>query len=114
MTPEVGFTEDVNVRGLQDEVTVEAKCDTGAKRTSVDLDVAAAVGAGPVVGTRTFKSGVDRSKDLRPIVEVDIRVVEDGPFQTVAASIADRGHLSYDVLLGRDVLSGFKVDLTAE
>jgi len=102
----VGFTERVAVAGADGVETTTAKADTGATRTSVDAALAAEIGAGPVVGTVDVKSGSGGTR-RRTLVELEVRL--DGTWRTVEASVEDRGHLSQDVLLGRDLLSGYRV-----
>jgi len=103
----VSFKEDVTIIGMRDEAEVTAKSDTGAKRTSIDMEIAGAVGAGPITGTRTFRSSTGKS--VRPLVEIEVRVLDET--RAVTASVADRSSMSTAVLLGRDVLSGMKVQL---
>jgi len=101
----VGYTEEVRVAGTAGAETVVAKADTGATRTSIDLELAGQIGAGPILGTKSVKGG--SSSDDRPIVPVDIRV---GEFtHQVEANVRDRSHLDNDVLLGRDILDHYSV-----
>jgi len=70
-----------------------AKSDTGARRTSIDLDVAADIGAGPIVGTVHVKSGSQTGRQKRPLVEIDVKIGDR--WQTVTASIENRNHMAY-------------------
>ena len=105
----VGYTEEIVVSGTSGSETVIAKADTGARRTSIDTDIAAAIGAGPVQTTATVKSATTSSSRTRPVVDVVIGI--GGTQHTVAASIEDRSHMEYPVLLGRDILSEYSVDV---
>lgn len=105
----IGFTEDVVVSGTSGSERVIAKADTGAIRTSIDTDIAAAIGAGPVQTTTTVKSATADSSRTRPVVDVVIGI--GGTRHTVAAGIEDRSHMEYPVLLGRDILSEYSVDV---
>lgn len=87
-----------------------AKADTGAKRTSIDTELAGEVGAGPLVGTAQVRTGSTTDTETRPLVDIDLRV--NDRWRTVTASITDRGEMSNPVLLGRDVLDGYKVDVS--
>jgi len=106
----IGYTERVTVSAGRQAVDVTAKSDTGAQRTSVDFDVAAEVGAGPIVDTVHVKSGSRTGRQKRPLVEIDVKIGDR--WRTVTASIENRNHMTYPVLLGRDVLDGYHVDVT--
>lgn len=105
----IGYTEEIVVTGTVGSETVIAKADTGASRTSIDTDIAAAIGAGPVQTTATVTSATASSSRTRPVVDVVIGI--GGTQHTVAASIEDRSHMDYPVLLGRDILSEYSVDV---
>lgn len=85
------------------------KADTGAKRTCIDAEIAATVGAGPIIDTVQVKSGTQSKSQVRPVVEIQLRLA--GWWHTVPVSIVDRSHMEYPVLLGRDVLTGHHVDI---
>ena len=106
----IGYTEAVTVSAGQRAVDVVAKSDTGARRTSIDFDVAAETGAGPILKTVRVKSGSHQKRQRRPLVEVDVKI--GNRWQTVTASVENRSHMNYPVLLGRDVLDGYHVDVT--
>ncbi|MFC7228577.1 ATP-grasp domain-containing protein [Salinirubellus salinus] len=105
----VGYTESVVVSGGGALEHAVAKADTGARRTSIDVDLAAAVGAGPLVGTTRVRSGTTQSGTKRPLVDLSVKV--GGRWHTTTASVEDRSHMRYPVLLGRDVLRGYHVDV---
>ncbi|MFW5917001.1 MAG: RimK/LysX family protein [Halorubrum sp.] len=106
----IGYTERVTVSAGGRAVDTVAKSDTGARRTSIDFDIAADIGAGPIVDTIYVKSGSQTRRKKRPLVEIDVEI--DNRWQTVTASIENRTHMNYPVLLGRDVLDGYRVDVT--
>jgi RimK family alpha-L-glutamate ligase len=106
----LGYTTRVRIVGRDGAETVVAKSDTGAKRTSVDTDLAGRIGAGPLVGTTQVRSGTTGDAETRPLVDVDLRV--DGRWRTVTASVTDRAGMSYPVLLGRDVLESHTLDVS--
>ncbi|MGM0685046.1 MAG: RimK/LysX family protein, partial [Halobacteriota archaeon] len=99
----------VTVSAGQHAIDAVAKSDTGARRTSIDFDVAAEIGAGPIVDTVLVKSGSRAGRQKRPVVEIDVKIGRQ--WQTVTASIENRNHMTYPVLLGRDVLDGYHVDV---
>ena len=107
----VGYTERVDVAAAGGGIaTVTAKSDTGAKRTSIDLSIAAEVGAGPLEGTTSVRSGSSKSSNSRPLVTLDVRV--GNRWHEVTADVIDRGHMNYPVLLGRDILDDYFVDVS--
>jgi RimK family alpha-L-glutamate ligase len=106
----LGYTTRVAVSGHDGAAEAVAKSDTGARRTSVDAELAGRVGAGPLVGTTSVRSGSARGAETRPLVDLDVRV--NGEWRTVTASVADRADMTYPVLLGRDLLESYTVDIS--
>ncbi|GGL24491.1 hypothetical protein GCM10009037_05020 [Halarchaeum grantii] len=106
----VGYTEEVLVSGTSGTERIVAKSDTGASRTSIDTKFAAKIGAGPIKSMTKVKSGSVKSGKSRPVV--DIVVAVGGDRHTVAASLEDRSHMDYPLLLGRDILKHYQVDVT--
>ncbi|MFB6269244.1 MAG: RimK/LysX family protein, partial [Halobacterium sp.] len=88
---------------------VVAKSDTGASRTSIDTRLAADIGAGPIKSMTKVRSGSVKSGKARPVVDIVVGVAGDR--HTVAASLEDRGHMDYQILLGRDILQHYQVDV---
>jgi hypothetical protein len=107
---DIGLTEEVVVTGTTGSETVVAKSDTGAARTSIDTKLAAAVGAGPIRDLTKVKSGSSKTSTSRPLVDVVIGI--GGLQHTVTASVEDRSHMSHQLLLGRDVLENYRVDVS--
>src|SRR6058998_3407564 len=64
----IGIIESVTVRGKRGDVKVQAKIDTGASRTTVDTDIAARAGLGPVLGTVRIRQSISRQPETRPLV----------------------------------------------
>ena len=108
-TSVIGYTEEVLVSGTSGTERVLAKSDTGASRTSIDTRLAAAIGAGPIKSMTKVKSGSVKSGKARPVVDIVVGI--GGDRHTVAASLADRGHMDYPLLLGRDILKHYQVDV---
>ncbi|MFC6721640.1 RimK family alpha-L-glutamate ligase [Halobacteriaceae bacterium SHR40] len=106
----IGYIEEVVVSGTRGSRTVFAKSDTGATRSSIDLQLAAQIGTGPIKDTVRIKSGSDKKSKTRPVVDTVIGV--GGTQHTVTASVEDRDHMDYPLLLGRDVLKDYHVDVT--
>jgi RimK family alpha-L-glutamate ligase len=105
----IGYTEEVVVSGTTGSESVLSKSDTGAARTSIDTEVAAAIGAGPIRSMTRVKSGSSKTSKSRPVVDVVVGV--GGDRHTVSASVEDRSHMDYPVLLGRDILEHYRVDI---
>lgn len=105
--PEIGYTEEVTVIGQMGSVSIEAKADTGADRTSIDMDIAAEIGAGPIVETTITRSAKHTRKRVLARIKVRIR----NETYEVNAAIEDRSNLTYKLLIGKDVLEtgGFSV-----
>jgi RimK family alpha-L-glutamate ligase len=105
----IGYTEQVVVSGTQGSTRVIGKADTGATRTSIDTGLAAEVGAGPIKQTTRVKSGSSKEPRSRPLVDIVVGV--GGTQHTVTASVEDRSHMDYRLLLGRDILTDYQVDV---
>ncbi len=83
-----------------------AKSDTGATRTSIDAKLAAEIGTGPILDIVKIESGSLKSGRSRPVVDLVVGV--GGTQHTVTASVEDRGHMDYPLLLGRDILKHYR------
>ncbi|MFB6217793.1 MAG: RimK/LysX family protein [Halobacteriaceae archaeon] len=105
----LGYTTRVTVSGRDGAESAVAKSDTGAARTSIDTGLAGDIGAGPLVGTTEVRSPSGTS-ETRPLVDVDLRL--NGGWRTVTASGTDRDEMRYPVLLGRDVLEDYTLDIS--
>jgi hypothetical protein len=106
----IGFTEQVVVSGTSGTKTVIAKSDSGAARTSIDLQLAADIGAGPIHTVSRVRSGSSKQSKTRPVVDLVIGI--GGEQYTVAANIEDRTHMTHPLLLGRDVLKNYRLDVS--
>ncbi|MFC6718554.1 RimK family alpha-L-glutamate ligase [Natrialbaceae archaeon GCM10025810] len=105
----IGYTEEVVLSGTSGSTSVTAKSDTGATRTSIDTRLAAEIGAGPIKSITKVKSGSSKTTRSRPVVDVVVGV--GGNRHTVTASVEDRSHMDYPVILGRDILGNYRVDV---
>jgi RimK family alpha-L-glutamate ligase len=106
----LGYTTRIRIYGQDGAEKTVAKSDTGAKRTSIDTDLAGQIGAGPLVGTTQVRSGAVSGTETRPLVDVDLCL--NGRWRTVTVSITDRSEMAYPVLLGRDVLEAYTLDIS--
>ena len=107
--PVLGYTNRVRLSGANRSETVVAKADTGAKRTSIDTGLAGRLGLGPITGTTTVRSGTTTRSETRPLVEVRCAVA--GVWQTVTASVTDRSDMDHPVILGRDLIGAYRLDI---
>jgi RimK family alpha-L-glutamate ligase len=107
--PVIGFTERVVVSGTSGTETVVGKSDSGAKRTSVDLRLAAEIGAGPIHTVSRVRTGSTKEGKSRPVVDLVVGI--GGVQHTVAANIEDRSHMSHPLLIGRDILKHYYLDI---
>jgi RimK family alpha-L-glutamate ligase len=105
----IGYVEDVVVMGTSGTKSVLAKSDTGATRTSIDAHLAAEIGTGPIKDIVKIKSGSVKSGRSRPVVDLVVGI--GGTQHTVTASVEDRSHMDYPLLLGRDILQHYHVDV---
>jgi RimK family alpha-L-glutamate ligase len=105
----IGYTEEVVISGTSGSESVVAKADTGATRTSIDTRLAAEIGAGPIESLTTVRSSSSKTGRTRPVVDIVVGI--GGKRHTVTASIEDRSHMSYEMILGRDILENYQVDV---
>lgn len=106
----IGVVEEVVLRGPASEAKVLARIDTGAKRTTIDTDLAKAAGLGPVLRrVRTRAAAADKPEE-RDVMGATL-VIAGKEFE-VHAAITDRKDMHYPVIIGMDILrkSGFRVD----
>ncbi len=106
----IGIVEEVTLRGSKGDIRVLAKIDTGATRTSLDTDLAARAGLGPVFDRVRVRAAAAHEPEERDVV--DARVVIAGREFDVAVAITDRKDMRYHMIVGMDILrdSGFLVD----
>ena len=77
-----------------------AKIDTGATKSSMDVKLAAELCLGPVVRSKMVKSA--HGNKLRPVIITEIRFA--GKKIKEEFTLADRAHMKYHVLIGRNIL----------
>ena len=106
--PIVGLTERVVVSGTTDTISVIGRADPASARTRIDLQLAAGIGAGPIQAgpTEPDKRG---HPQRQPVVDVVVGI--GGTERTVDATVEDRSEQAYPLLLGRDVLADFRIDV---
>lgn len=104
----LGLNERVKITGpLGDERSVNARIDTGATKSSVDVKLAAEIKLGPILKTKVVKSA--SGSGMRPVVRATITI--QGREIESEFTIADRDSLKFKVLIGQDILKeGFVID----
>ncbi len=104
----VGLVERVKIIG-NDEREALALVDTGAKLTSVDIKLAAETGLGPVMRVTKIKTASKNFGSRRPVLNATIEI--GGKRFHTEVNIQDRSHMTFPVLIGRNILTGnFLVD----
>ena len=98
----LGAIEPVLVRGDSGARRVLAKIDTGASRTTIDFELAAKVGLGPVLDTVRVRAAMSEHSEMRALVDAEITV--SGEKFSVPVAITDRGDMRYHVVIGMDIL----------
>ena len=104
----VGLSEYISLITKDKKIKpIEAKIDTGATRSSVDIKLASKLKLGPVIKSKMVKSA--HGNRLRPVIEAEVLMA--GKRIKSEFTLADRTHMKYPVLIGVNVLkNGFLVD----
>ncbi|MBW2986548.1 RimK/LysX family protein [Candidatus Woesearchaeota archaeon] len=105
---ELGFLEPVTICGPDRHKKVMARIDTGAARNSIDKNLAKKLGIQKVIHHKIVKSAHGVKK--RPIVKAKLKIA-DKEFENMTFTLADRTHMKYDVLIGRNTIKkGFLIN----
>lgn len=102
----LGVIERVTIIGPNKKKTVRAKIDTGAFRTSIDIDLVHELGFDQhdkLVHVRSG-SGRQRRKTAKVVFKMKGKTIN------TIASYTERSHLRFPVIIGRRDLKGFLVD----
>jgi len=103
----IGLSEKIDVIGQKGHKVLNARIDTGASISSIDKKLAERIGVGPVTGYTLIKQAHGKSK--RPIVKLPMKI--RGKEFKYRCSLADRSHMKYKLLIGRNILkNGFLID----
>ena len=112
-----GGKKQKTIVGLIEEVTIMSKTpiktlalfDTGARVTSVDVKLASKAALGPIIKTQKVKNPGFKQETMRPVVHAKIRIKRKS-FESMV-NIQDRSHMTFPVIIGRNIISGnFVVD----
>jgi hypothetical protein len=85
---------------------VQARIDTGADYSSIDLALAEKLGPFPIIGHLRVRNAHGVSE--RPVIRMAF--VLKGQKRTSEFTVTPRTHLDYPVLIGRKALQGFLID----
>ncbi len=103
----IGLVEEVTVFGPAGNARTSARIDTGAHSNSIDSGIVRKLGLDIPEQTTLVKSASGNTR--RPVAQLDIEIA--GKRLSGRFTIADRKHLKYHVLVGRDILKhGFLID----
>ncbi|MGH8743648.1 MAG: RimK/LysX family protein [Burkholderiales bacterium] len=105
----IGGKEYVTIFCGEKERKVLARIDTGATKSSIDKSLARNLCIGPILHYKKIRSAAGMTK--RGIVLVRVRIA--GRTFKMYFTVADRKHMKYQVLIGRNILKrGFLVDVS--
>lgn len=100
----------VTIKTKDESITVEAKLDSGAFRSSIDEKLAKKLQL-PLTGKRVFVQSAS-GRRFRPTVSLNFELA--GKKISTEASIIDRSHLRYPMIVGRRDLQGFLIKPVVE
>lgn len=103
----LGVIEPVKVIGDEHQKTVDAKLDTGAFRTSIDINLVKELGIPMSDDRKVFIRSASGQK-FRPLISLTFELA--GKKITTDASVVDRSHLNYQIIIGRKDMKGFMID----
>jgi hypothetical protein len=108
--PMIGVVEEVTVVGPKGRVPILARIDTGAARTTLDTDLVAQAGLGPVMDRVRIRASAADEPEERDVVPAKI-IIAGREFE-VPVAVTDRKDMRYHMIVGMDILrdSGFLVD----
>ena len=104
----IGLVEPiVIITGNGKNRTFRSKIDTGASKSSMDISLQKKLGLGPVIKKKLIKSA--HGNKVRPVIEAE--AVFATKKLKVQFTLADRKHLSSQILVGQNILKhGFLID----
>jgi hypothetical protein len=109
-TTTIGVVEEVTVVGPKGRVEILARIDTGAARTTLDTDLVARAGLGPVMDRVRIRASAADEPEERDVVPA--KIVIAGREFDVPVAVTDRKDMRYHMIVGMDILrdSGFLID----
>tara|TARA_Y100000310_G_scaffold124700_1_gene123417 strand:+ start:40866 stop:41216 length:351 start_codon:yes stop_codon:yes gene_type:complete len=95
----LGLTEDIIVIGSEEKM-LRARIDSGATSSSIDKQLVESLNLGPVIRMKLVKSASGVGE--RPIIEAEVKI--NGSIIKDEFTIADRSHMTYQILIGQNTL----------
>jgi len=102
----LSILEEVTLTSNSFNENVKAKLDTGAYRTSIDKRLAEKLGITPL--SKKIHISAASGQQERPTVRLNFRL--SGKNISTIATVADRSHLTYPMIIGRKDLKGFLIN----
>jgi hypothetical protein len=99
----LGMYEYVEIKGKK----ILARIDSGAVKSSIDLDLAVNLGVGPIVGSKKVRNV--HGTTVRPVIEGKLKLAD----KNIIASftLQSRKGMNFQVLIGQNILKdGFIID----
>ena len=107
ITPKVlGVIEDVIIRGKNGPVTIQAKVDSGALRTSIDEKLAHELGL--EMGADKLHVRSANGESVRPTAKVTYEIA--GRKISSVVTVTDRSQMTCPMIIGRLDMNGFLID----
>ena len=104
----IGLTEKVIIIGPEKQKKITARIDTGADTCSIDKKLAKRLGLEPVKKLKKIKSAYGTRKRRVVMARLEIKKRK---FLKVRFTLADRSHLKYEALIGKNILKrNFLID----
>ena len=98
----IGLTEFVTICGIEKK-KIKARIDTGATRSSMDINLAGELHLGPIIKRKKIKSA--HGSRLRPVIEANIEL--KGKKIETEFTLIDRSHMKYRLLIGQNALKEY-------
>lgn len=104
----IGLIEPVMIHGNKKTVEMRVRIDTGATKSSIDESLVQELGFGPILGEKIVKNANGTEK--RGFIDVTVELA--GKTVTEHFTIANRSHMKYPMLIGKNILrkGGFLID----
>ena len=104
----IGLVEPVILTARNGEKKkIMAKIDTGATKSSIDINLASQLKLGPIIKSKLVKSA--SGNKVRPVIESEIELADRKAKEEF--TLADRWHMKYRVLIGQNILKhGYLID----
>lgn len=101
----LAINQEATIHFKNQKFETKAKMDTGAKRSSIDKALLEKIGI-PLTGELVHISSASGS-GYRPTANVTVEI--GGKKRTVVATVADRSHLTFPMLIGHQDMKGFLI-----